>query len=316
MSLRPKKPSLPHKPWSLNHDLRPIYNGICHYVAMNCWEFISEKCYKLIMDHIELSNIDDRVLLTDRQIRSTINWNRLSKKHLIRLMCRDKTVLDLIDISSYDFNISELESFFKFHPDMFERFTFYVEDLTNRDLITLLKINPELIEQYESGTISFNVMEYTEIIREFNQVHAIIKLLEFEKMDNFHTRSLLIYTGDKYIDKLILKKLKILDWIEIVKERPELVNYIPDEILKNANDYNICQFACYVPDLEFLIEERKDQLSAFCWEYLLTHNAEGFKNICDFSKLKEVNWINILKARPELYYLKPGQPHPSSPYQS
>lgn len=303
----PLKPKLPKKDFVLNDDVEPLKKAICHYACLYLSKNFSDKIFRLILNKIDSGNIDDRFLLNNERIRSNINWNKLNRKQALRLMCRDTQILDLIDLNVYKFSLSELELFLKSHPQYLSNpkyrnlFNFDFTNLTGKEILMLLRLDLNLIYEIEMSNNRFSKIEYSELIREFHTIEEVMNKLNLNDLDNFHIRTLLIYTGERFISELNLALLQVLDWVEILKMRPEMFKYCNIAMFEQStSSYLKAKIAHYVPIYNSLITKNIEAVDALSWEYLLIYDTEKYIDLCDWSKLTETNWNNILREKPEL----------------
>lgn len=281
-----------------------IKKAICHYVALFDNNLLSEKFFKHLLPNINVNFIPDRELLSNKKLINNIDWEKFENIKIIRLAIRDKMILEKIDLSKRNFSIKELLPLFLHHPDLVEFFEIDFNSLSSIEAINMLEVNPEFIDKIELSRYHYNKLEINEIVKKFSSKEKIINKLDLSDLDHFGIRTLLIKTGNKHIDKLILKNLKNTDWLEILSNKPELLDYCNLLLFEQGDCFLLTKLIKLFPQLDYLIEENKDKITAIGWEKLLIENPDKFSKICKFELLSKKNWENIIKYHPNLDDLK------------
>jgi len=168
----------------------------------------------------------------------------------------------------------------------------------------MLEVNHSFIDKIDLSKYHYNKLEINEIVKKFSKYEKIIDKLDLLDLDHFGTRTLLNKTGIKHIDKLDLRKLKNSDWIEILSNRPELLDYCNLLLFEQGDCFLLTKLVKMFPQVDYLVEENKDKITAIGWEKLLIDNPEKYRKMCDFSLLTRKHWDNIVKHHPSLDDLK------------
>lgn len=216
-----------------------ITKAICHYVALLDSNFLPESIFKKLSKFINPNFIDDKSLLLNERIKNYIDWDKLDKLKLIRLIVRDKYVIERLDLNKHDFTLKDLIPIFVMHPDLIEHFDMDYDNLSSIDAIKLLQINSNFLHKIDLGKYKYSKSEIIKILESFHKNPDIINKLNLETLDHFAIRTLILKSGDKYIDKLDLKKVKALDWLEILKNKPELIDYCDVSIFQTGDCFFI-----------------------------------------------------------------------------
>jgi|ERR1035437_93283 hypothetical protein len=279
-----------------------ITKAICHYVAL--LDFIPKSVFKILASHIDLNCIDDNSLLKNDRLKDIIDWDKLDKRKLIRLIIRDKFVIERLDMNKHNFTFTDLIPIFYKYPDLIEYFELDYNDLNSVEAIKMLEINPVFIEKIDLLKYEYTNKQLTEIVKKFYNNPEIIEQLNMNSFDHYSTRTLLIKTGTKYLNNINIEKLKSLDWLGILQFRPELSEYCDLSMFKKGDYFELTQLVKIFPDLYYLIEENKDKINALGWENLLIFDSNQYSRMCNFEILSKKNWEKIIKVRPELSGLK------------
>lgn len=128
--------------------------------------------------------------------------------------------------------------------------------------------------------------KYGQMIKNMNQ-HSLVNIL----INDFDIESKLIN----------LSKINIKEWLRLLRHKREYVKYFDLEMIKKSNINDIVDFIQLYPNKPFVFpEDRKKEVTSLGWEKLLISNKEYFFDICDFYKLTEVSWENVIKVHPDL----------------
>lgn len=274
---------------SAEKEKKNIHNAICHFTLFNLGE-IEDDLFKKILDFIDVSNITDREFFSNEKIRRLVNYERISKKQLIRLIIRDPEILNKVNIEKFRFKIKELQYFLKMFPEYIDIFNLDFGKVDGDEFLILMEINQNYANQIDFEKVDFAKYQLSELIKKFHHRPLIInKALECNKivnqLDNFQIRQLILYSGENYIQNLDLSKLNDLDWFEIIKQKPELLTYCNTEIFEKNDCYMLVRLFRYAPNLEPLIISNKQKISNLGWEKLLQYDFEKFYPLCCFECL-------------------------------
>ena len=281
-----------------------IKKAICHYAALIDSKILPEPIFKVLSKFINPNFIDDKSLLNNERVKNIIDWDKLDKLKLIRLIVRDKYIIERLDLNKHDFTLRDLIPIFIMHPDLIEHFDLDYDNLSAIDAIKMLEININFLSKIDLGKYTYSKHEISKILDSFHKTPEIIEKLNLDTLDHFAIRTLLKKSGEKYIHKLDLKKIKALDWMEILKSKPELLNHCDLRMFQTGDCFLLTQLIQVFPHLDYLIEENRYKISALGWESLLIHNPDKYSKYCNFELLSKKNWENITKYHPGLTNLR------------
>lgn len=291
---------LPKKELTADESKKIIVRSLRHQVATWNEDVLPDAVFKKIIIHVDPNLIPDRELLSNKRLVENIDWNSLSNIKAIRMIMRDKNIIDRIDLNKYKFKLSELIPLFMHHEDLIDYFDIDFVSLTSKEAVNMLQISESFIDKIELEKYKYNSSDTIDIIRKFGNNDRIMAKLDIASLDHFGVRTILKKTGDKYIGKIDSKKIKSTDWIEILKKRPELFEYCNLMLFEKGDRYLLVKLVQMFPQLSYLIEENKNKISAIGWEELLIHNPEKYSEICKYELLSKKNWENIIKKQPLL----------------
>ena len=277
-----------------------IKKAICQYVAINNNDNLPESLLKKLFSCVETKYLSDREILGNDRIKELIDWNSLEKNQIIRLIVRDKMVLEKIDIDVYNFEIKDLIPIFLRHPDLIEFFSIDFENLGPIEAINMLDINASFIEKIELEKYNYDRNQINSIIKKFSKHDAIINKLNLSELDHFVIRNILIQSGEKLINKVDLNKLKQTDWIEILKNKPELISYCNLSIFEKNDCYGLVNLVKIFPEYDYLIFNNANKISAIGWEKLLILDPDKYSPYCNFNLLSSKSWDIIIDKHPEM----------------
>jgi len=277
-----------------------IKKAICHYAALIRPEQLPEPIFKILSPYINPNFIEDKVLLSSERIKNHIDWDKIDKMKLIRLIIRDKFILERIDLNKHDFTLRELIPIFIMHPDLIDYFDIDFNSLSAVDAIKMLEINSAFIAKIDIGRYSYSKGEVVKILESFHDKAEIIDKLNLDTLDHYAIRTLLLKSGDKYVHKLDLSKIKALDWIEILNKKPELINHCKTSIFEIGDCFLLTKLVQILPEYDYLIQDNKDKISALGWEHLLIFDSEKYSKYCNFELLSKKNWEIIIRKHPSM----------------
>jgi hypothetical protein len=267
-------------------------------------EQLPDNLKKFFLKKINPNTINDRELISNVEMHNFINWEIMDRKKVIRILARDIDFLDKIDMFKYNFSTTELYPIFLQYPELIKQFVNNFEELNPLELIKLLECNYDLIDEIDITKYHFNKKDTIEIVKKFRNSKKIMERIDLSILDHFSTRKLICRTGIDYIDRLDMKSLKNTDWIEILKQHPDLIEFCNLKIFENNDCYLLTKLVLMFPDLEYLIHDNIEKISSLGWENLVLEDLEKYQDICKWEKLNETNWNKITKKHPSLNYLK------------
>jgi len=271
---------------------------------------------KHIANVINYSVVPDRVMVDCEEVRNVVQWHRIEKMQLIRILirCLDKD-LDMLDvlkpnINRFEYKIKNLTHLLKRRPHYIEHFPIDLNKITTSEAAIVLSLGSEYyLNKINLSKYKFNFKESMNIIKGYEYDREIIKKVNYKSLKGYQISEILIQTGEENIDLLDVSTLTNIDWISLLSHRPEMLNLCDyDKFMRGDIFYSIklcCMFD--TPDLSYLVLNRGvDSISPFGWEKLLIEKPEIFLAHCNFNKLDENNWKGVLKIRPELVVYAPG----------
>lgn len=270
-------------------ESKNIHNAICHYTLFNCPE-INDEFFRMLLEKIDLSNITDREFLSNERIRRFVNYERISKKQLVRLITREPEILNKVNINKFRFKIKDLEYFLKLWPEYIDLFNFDTKNVSGDEFLILLRVDVKYISELNLESVEFTKYQLTELIKGFQHRGAVMqRFLDSRKvsemLDNYQIRQIINLTGEMYVDKLDLSKLNDLDWFEILQKNPKMLPHCDTSIFEKNDCYMLVRLVKFIPELEGLVVANKDRISNIGWEKLLWYDFEKFYPLCCFDCL-------------------------------
>jgi len=286
-------------------DINIIIASITSKFFCTDWETLSQKELEHIGNVLDYPNIEDRFLCDHEEIHPYIKWDRLEKMQAIRVATRHPNLIDKINLSKYEYKIKEIWYFIQAdYTRLFKYFTFDLKKLPKEDAYFLLCIGQDIffdiikIENYE-----FNHIECFNILKAYDFKRKVICSLNTSLFNSQQISHIFKATNEEYLDIFSVKQLNTIDWLDLLCYQPGFIKHCDLEKFVDGDPFNLIQLITLFknPDLSYLLDEiDKDEITALGWEKLLIYNSEKFSKICNFSKIKENNWVEILKYRPEL----------------
>lgn len=278
------------------------------------WQTIPENELRHIGEQLNYDYIPDRVIASNEKVKRTINWQKISRTKLIRLIIRDVEISEIVDLSSYNYKLRELKYLLNVHPELIERFNYDFSNLTRKDdAVIILSVGNQYF--IESGIVeqilnnisgfTFSSKEINDISRVYGYDKDVLCKFDLHNLDSFYIAEILKQMDESYVELFDLSRVSPKKWVEILERKPEYLKYCNVDIFKKTDIYNVVRLVCLFPELLYLLDEKNlyRDLSAMGWEKLLIHYPDYIEE-CNFMKLNEINWNNILSRRPELAVFK------------
>lgn len=282
-----------------------LSHHVCLSIINNKYkDKIPESIIKFFEKKINPNAYPDRTLLNLEHMYDFVDWNMMDRKKVVRILARDASLFNRFDFDKYKFSITELFPLFIQNPDLITDFVNDYDNLSSTEAIKLLQCNPDLIDKISLEKFKFRKKDMLEIIRIFSKAEKIIDKLDLSVLDHFSTRKLLISSGDRHIDRIDKKSLKALDWLDVLKHRPELLGHCNLNLFKSNDYYLLTKLVLQLPELDYLIDENSSKITGLGWENLILGDLDRYQDVCDWSKLSESNWKAVTKKHPSLNSIK------------
>ena len=105
-----------------------IHSAICGYASLFDEDILNDKFFKILFNHVNVNNIPEKTLLSNKRIYDNINWNLVEKKKLLRLIMRDSNIINFIDLNKVNFDFSEIISLLIYQPGLVNYFNINVDE--------------------------------------------------------------------------------------------------------------------------------------------------------------------------------------------
>ena len=268
--------------------------------------------FKHIVKTINYSIVPDRVISDDDDILKYIVWDRMDRMQIIRVVIRcldnDNLIVDKINLKKYKYKVKELIHLLKRRPRYIEHFAIDLNKVGISDAATLLSMGDEyILSRIDLSKYRFNFRESMNIIRGYKYDRDIIKQVNYKSLKGSQIAEVLINTGEENLDLLNTNYLTNIDWINLLEARPEMLKICNYKKFLTGDIFYSIKLCCMfdTPDLSYLVLDRGSKnITPFGWEKLLIEKPEIFLAHCNFSKLNDNNWSNILKEQPQLHKYK------------
>jgi len=276
-----------------------------------CWEW--EKLPRSMLKHlaksVDFNIVPDRVISDNEKVRKVIDWDRVDRMKMIRIIIRcldnNTDVISEINLKKYNYKIKELIHLLKRRPRYIEHFSIDLDKITTSDAATLLSLGDSyILSKVNILKYKFNFKESMNIIRGYKFDRDIIKSVNYRSLKGYQISEILIKTGRKNLDLFSIEILTNIDWINLLELRPEMLDICNIKKFTTGDIFYSIKLCCMFdsPDLSYLVFDRNmDDITPFGWEKLIIEKPEKFLAHCNFSKLEDKNWRNIVKEHPKKY---------------
>lgn len=248
--------------------------------------------------------------ITSEDVLNVVVWDNISRMKLIRILIRcldqDIDVLDKIKpcLKKYDYKIKELIHLLGRRPRYIEHFPIDLNKLKTSEAALLLSLGDTyFLDKIDMSKYTFNFKESMDIVQGYDYNRNIIEQVNYRSLKGYQIAEILIHSGERDLDILDISRITNLEWLNLLENRPSMINYCDLNKFTSGDIFYSIRLCCMFesPDFSYLIINRDiSEISPFGWEKLLIERPSEFLSFCDFSKLDNNNWGNILKERPEL----------------
>jgi len=293
-----------------NRDkINVVANALLLDIFCKDWHILSHEELKHISNFIDYEDVSDRIIADNPEIIKVILWERVKKMKIIRLIARNKDILNFVSLRRFDYSVNDIQYLLKIHPDLIDSFGIDLENLNQKDALTLLTVGESLfVQKIKIKNYDFNFIETFRIVEAHDFKRNIIEQIQSHKLKSYDVAEILRQTGKESMDLLNLRNLTANNWIYILKYQPDLWRHCNSEIFLKGDIFPLVELLILLnnSDAYFLLEQRnyKKDLSALGWEKLIIHNPEKFIHECNLKKLNKNNWERILYHNPELIKYK------------
>lgn len=277
-----------------------IVKCLLHSVALFPKEIVDDNAFAKISKFINPELIDERTLLANPRVLNVLDFNTLSKPKVIRLLVRNPELISRVNLKKAGFVLDDLMPLFRYHPDLVDHFDIDFDSMSGIEAINVVGINKELAKRINLEKYQFTKKEVLTIIHKFADDSEILMRINLHSLDHYTTRALIVKTGERYMDNLDMNCLKSDDWLFILQERPDLLQYCNIPVFETNDRFNLVRLVLMFPQLNYLIEQNKEAISALGWEKLLIADPEHYIQICNVTLLRQKNWDEIVRQQPKL----------------
>lgn len=272
---------------------------------------LSNSILKHIANRIDYNLVPDRVMVDYDNVREVVNWNRVEKMQLIRCLIRcldqDIDILDKIkpSLERFDYKIKELVHLLARKPHYIQHFPIDLDKISTSDTASILALGDDyFLNKINLSNHNFNFNESMKIIQGYNYNRDVIEKVNYKSLKGYQISEILIHTGSCNLDILDTLTLTNIDWLDLLEHQPSMLNLCDYDKFMNGDIFYSIKLCCMfeVPDLSYLVFNRDlKEITSFGWEKLLIEKPEKFLAHCNFNKLDDNNWKNIIKEYPQKY---------------
>lgn len=278
------------------------------------WHYddLPHSIFKHLVRTINYNVIPDRMISDNEEILKYVKWDRMDRMQIIRVVIRcldnKNNIVDRINLKKFKYKVKELVHLLKRRPRYIEHFAIDLNKITTSEASTLLSLGDDyILSRIDTSKYRFNFRESMNIIRGYKYKRDIIKKVNYNSLKGSQISEILIHTGEKNLDLFNTELLTNIDWINLLELRPEMLNLCNYKRFLTGDIFYSIKLCCMFdsPDLSYLILDRNiKDITPFGWEKLLIEKPEIFLAYCNFNKLDDNNWSNILKVQPQLHTYK------------
>lgn len=293
-----------------NNKIKLIVNSFLAYILEDDWSILNYGSLKHLVHNADYGLIPDSIIANNEEVYNNVEWERIGRMKLLRIISRNPSIIDSIDLDDYNFTIEESKYLLKAYPAMLDKLKIDLKNINKKEAYILLTLGvEEFLPKVEIEKYKFTSKESYEILKASQFDRYVFDKIRIEFLKDYHIADIIKYTGQKYIEELNFQKLTQKKWCEILEIHPNLLNYCELNKFKTGDIFNTVKLVSLYDDLNlsYLIKERKnykDELSALGWEKLIISKPDDFIDECVCWKLNDNNWNKIISHHPKLIAYK------------
>lgn len=276
------------------------------------WDVLSNHELKHISSMVDYRKVPDRIISDNKEVFDVIDWNRMDKMQLIRIIsrCLDQNfnVVDIIKKSNHNYKVKDLKHLLFRRPEYIQHFDIDLNKLKTSEAASLLSLGHDYyLKNIDTSKYKFNFNESMSIIQAYDYDRSIIERVNYHSLKGYQISEILLFTGTENMDILDLEKMNSTDWFNLVSKRSDMYKYCDYNKFLNSDIYHSIQLFCAFDNdktLDLILSRDLSKITPLGWEKLLIKKPEKFLAHCYFYKLESINWSSILSERPELISYK------------
>lgn len=251
-------------------------------------------------------------------VQEHFRWDKVRPKRLSRMMARAIDLgfiglLSHLDTKGMKFRVKDLKPLLRRKPEMIERFSIDMDKITDVEAHMLLELGKDyFLDHIDVKKRRFSVLQQFDICKSYGFSRKAMLLFDCKQFDGFQTKEALKQTGYDNIDLLDLKNMKLVDWLDLLIERPEMYQRCDILRFKNEPISQLISLAALTDDdnvFSFIKTKDLDEVSPLGWEKLMLHRPDMFESVCDYKKLDALNRKNVIALHPHLRTLIQAKNH-------
>ena len=239
---------------------------------------------------------------------TTEAWSSMDNKKRIRVASLNIDFALKFGLNQFNYSVKDLLPVLKFNPPYIDELSIDFDCLSDDDAYSLLLLGrPEITSKIDISRHQFGFLNTYNILKNSNFDTNLLPGLNLDELKSYQIKDVIIYGPDGVIDTIDLSKITKVDWLDIVRSRPELLSYCDFEKFKNGDIYDLVSLVISFdePDLTYLFDLNKlDELTPLGIEKLVVFKTEFAVEHCDLDVLTESSWNSILSQRPDLSDLR------------
>jgi hypothetical protein len=240
------------------------------------------------------ANVFNDMNIVDNDIvRSNFPWEQFNPKRICRIMARlmdsnKEHVLNEIDFHKMHVRIKELKPILLRDPSVISRFKKDLSKISDNEAAFLLELgNEQFLSMIDMRGRKFTEIQQYTICKAYNYRRSVISMFDANNFDGFHVAEIIKKTGRENLDILSLNKMKLIDWINLLSEFPEIYDLMDPLRFKNESIMFLVDLAMVVDDqliYDMILNSNVNDITTFGWERLVSKRPDLFLPICDLKK--------------------------------
>jgi hypothetical protein len=285
---------------NLKDKIKKVNQGIFDYVITLDKKLLPQPFIDELMINMDMNFVSTNALVNNENILKSIHKSNITSERLISLIQHKPECINYIEIKEFKFNKEDIIGLVIRHGYLLDYFDLDINSLGFNEIIMIYSRNQTIRDRIDFKKFNQTHLDAKNIVNNHLDKKHVIDILDFDKLDSNQMRLILKKYGQEYLSKFDLKKIKPNDWLDILKTHPEFIEYCNIESFKTGDYYYLAQLISFYLHLDHLVDENKENFNALSTEILIITSPDRFLNRVNTNKLKDKNWINIIKHHPYL----------------
>ena len=287
----------------INKKINSINIALWYYVltTYNKSDFPMHIIEKLT-SFLDFNYIPTGIFIHNENLLRVAHRSNITSERIIGIIAHKPELIDYMELDHFNFENKDVMGLLIQHPKLFEYFDVNLDAFSFIQLVRVYSENIDLKSRVNFDKFTLTASDIRAVFNGYLRKRHVIELLDLKSLDSNHTKIILEEYGEEFVDKVDVNVLKPGDWLNLLSKRPELVQWCNLKAFDKKDGIELARLIVMFEQFDYMVEQYKDLFNALAIEILIIHNPQKFLSMLDTKKLKEKNWLSIIKEQP---YLRP-----------